>query len=213
MYVNACLNWAVCLSLEYCVFPSCMFKLNTIYHHAGVTACTADGKSAWIQVSQLQCSLQYTTWQFLTTQLCRCENLCLKYPTDTRSSSTISPNPGSRDWKRGWQFVENILNTCCWSSSTNMQCLYFIVGRSYCKLSSVGFCWYRPSFCVPSSFHWLDLKRLLAEYQPHQLVSSSCWNFSAHLSRWLNLHYAIHTLTHTEAQQFKATSSSQLQLN
>lgn len=65
------------------MFCSCKFKLNTIYHHTGVTAWIADGKSAWIQVSQLLCSLHYTTWQFLTTQLCRCENLCLKYPTDS----------------------------------------------------------------------------------------------------------------------------------
>lgn len=37
-----------------------------IYHHSGLTACTADGKSAWLQVSQLLCSLLRTAWQFLS---------------------------------------------------------------------------------------------------------------------------------------------------
>lgn len=34
-------------------------------------------------------SLHYTTWQFLTTQLYSCENLCLKYAADSCFSSTI----------------------------------------------------------------------------------------------------------------------------
>lgn len=33
-----------------------------------------------------------------------------------------------------------------------------------CKLGFVSFCWYRPSFCVPFSFHWLNLHRLLTGY-------------------------------------------------
>lgn len=68
-----------------------MFKLNTIYQQAGVTACTADGKSSWIQVSQLMSSLHSITWQFLTAQLSGSENQCLKYPTENCSSSTIKP--------------------------------------------------------------------------------------------------------------------------
>ncbi len=138
------------------MFSSCIFKLNTIYHHTGIAACTADGKSAWTQVSQLQRSLHITTWQFLTTQLCRCENLWLKYPTDTCSSSTISPvlhpNPVSMVQIQHWQLVKTILNTCCPSSTANVPCLYFIFGRTYCKLSFVGFCWYRPAFVYLPAF-------------------------------------------------------------
>lgn len=181
------------------MFSSCMFRLNTIYHHTGITACTADGKSAWTQVSQLQCSLHFTTWQFLTTQLCRCENLWLKYLTDTCSSSTIAPvlypNPAFMGWIQDWQLVKTILNTCCWSSTTNVLCLYFIFGSTYCKLSFVGFCWYHPGSCVPSSFHWRDL------LAANPSVSNSCWN--SLIKPGLLTESTTHYNTHRDGQQCK----------
>lgn len=119
----------VCLTLKHCIFSLCMFKLNTTYQHTGVTACTADGKSAWIQVSQLLCSLHYIAWQIHTTQLCRCENLCLKYPIYTHSSRTISsalyPNPVCRVWIEDQQLVKTFWTHVAVSSSTNALLVFY----------------------------------------------------------------------------------------
>lgn len=114
-----------------------MFKLNTIYQQAGVTACTADGKSSWIQVSQLMSSLHSITWQFLTAQLSGSENQCLKYPTENCSSSTIKPKSPKavclkeKEKKRkkiakknqNMVNIEHIAN----SSITNWHCLFIIL--------------------------------------------------------------------------------------
>lgn len=66
-----------------------------------------------------------------------------------------------------------------------LRCLFFLQLALYPVNSALLVDSAHPSFCVPSSFHWLDLQRLL----DIQMVSDSCWNLSGHLRHWLNPHY------------------------
>lgn len=108
-------------------------QLSTIYY-TGIKTGTADGWSAWLLVSRLLCGLHHRSWQFFTTQLCRCQNLLRLF--DPLSTVVLCLNPGSKlclgDKEHTWLKF--------------LRCFFFFffpAGTLSCKLSFVGW------FCSP----------------------------------------------------------------
>lgn len=143
LYVSVCLNEVICLSLY---VLSLHVQTKHINHHAGVTVGTADGKSARLR-SHSCCVLvvyfalhnlaisHYTTLQLWKPVFKIC-NWSLLF---IHNSTTIASNPGSTGslFKTLWTHVAKVPVEMC----------TVLYNWQYCKLSSVGFCWYTsPAF-------------------------------------------------------------------
>lgn len=101
-------------------FARCSNK-TIIRHPSGVTACTADGKSAWSQVSRLLWSFLCTAWQVLAAQRYR-------WIIDVKEASS-----------RYWRFLSDRTVALAqkqrsWSSSL--------------RFGFAAFYWYRPALCT-----------------------------------------------------------------
>lgn len=130
--------------------------LHTIYHTEMKTG-TPDGWSAWLRGSRLLCGLHHHTWQFFPAQLCRCQNLLRIF--DPFSTIVLRPESklclGDR--------VKRILSTRGWSSCAACFLGFFFLQLALYPVNSALLVdSAHPSFCVPSSFYWLDLWQLFA---------------------------------------------------
>lgn len=131
-------------------------QLHTIYY-TGIKTGTADGWSAWLRVSRLLCGLHHHTWQFFY-------YAALQVSKPAQNIRPLLHNcPVSKSWI---QALSGGLLPCKMHSEHTwlkfLCCLFFLQLALYPVNSALLVDSAHPSFCVPSSFHWLDLWRLFA---------------------------------------------------
>lgn len=136
-------------------------QLHTIYY-TGIKTGTADGWSAWLQVSRLLCGLHHHTWQFFY-------YAALQVSKPAQNIRPILHNcPVSKSWIQA--LSEGLLPCKTHSEHTWLKflcCLFFLTaGTLSCKLSFVGW------FCSPQLLCTLQLSLAGS-------LATVCW-----MSKW-----------------------------
>lgn len=103
-----------------------------------------------------------TLGNFSTTQLCRCQNLLAIFHQRSHIPHSCTSRV-SKSWIRslsGRPAGGKRIQTRSWSSCAACVLFFFLQLALYPANSALLVDSAHPSFCVPSSFHWLDLRRL-----------------------------------------------------